>query len=268
MMLARKLTRMLRQIIFSLFAAVLTVPADETLPVLKVKDEIYTNVTITTVTATDISFMHSRGIGNAKLKNLSPELQKYFRYDEEKSVQKEQEQAQANSEFRKTLADQKPTRQPATNSEKQISAADDFVAPQLHARSYRGHLAPTFVVEKWIAEPSDITGKFLLIDFWATWCGPCRASIPELNAFHAKYKDRLVVIGVSDETERDVRKMTKPKIDYAVAIDTQQRMMRPLEIRGIPHCILVDPNGIVRYEGMPQYLNDQRLEHFLEKYSK
>ena len=60
--------------------------------------------------------------------------------------------------------------------------------------------------------------------------------------------------------------MTSPQINYAVAIDTQQRMMGTLEIRGIPHTILIDPKGIVRYEGMPQYLDDQKLEHFLDKY--
>jgi hypothetical protein len=43
-------------------------------------------------------------------------------------------------------------------------------------------------------------------------------------------------------------------------------MMRTLAITGIPHCILIDPKGIVRYEGMPQYLDGQKLEHFLDKY--
>jgi len=60
--------------------------------------------------------------------------------------------------------------------------------------------------------------------------------------------------------------MTDPHIDYAVAIDTRQRMMRTLAVTGIPHCILVDPHGIVRYEGMPQYLDAAKLEHFLAKY--
>ena len=43
-------------------------------------------------------------------------------------------------------------------------------------------------------------------------------------------------------------------------------MMKALAITGIPHCILMDPNRIVRYEGMPGYLDDARLEHFLDKY--
>jgi cytochrome c biogenesis protein CcmG/thiol:disulfide interchange protein DsbE len=146
------------------------------------------------------------------------------------------------------------------------AGGDDFVVPKLYAKSFRDKRAPFFVVEKWITPAPDTKGKFVLIDFWATWCGPCRESIPEINRFYAKYGDRMAVIGVSDEAEEDVRKMTSPQIKYAVAIDTRLRMMRTLGITGIPHTILIDPKGIVRYEGMPQYLDDQILEHFLEKY--
>src|ERR1043166_3397044 len=65
----------------------------------------------------------------------------------------------------------------------------------------------------------DTKGKFVLIDFWATWCGPCRKAIPELNAIHKKFGDKLVVIGISDESEEVVKKMTEPKIEYFTAID-------------------------------------------------
>ena len=122
---------------------------------------------------------------------------------------------------------------------------------QLWAKSFLNQKAPELQVEKWITKEPDRTGKFVLIDFWATWCGPCRAAIPELNAIHKKFGDKLVVIGLSDETEDKVKAMETPKIEYASAIDTKARMKKAVEVKGIPHVMLIDPDGIVRWEGFP-----------------
>jgi thiol-disulfide isomerase/thioredoxin len=256
--------------------------ADEKLAVMKVQDEVYTNVFVTSVTATDVYFTHAKGIGNAKLKNLTPELQKHFHYNAAKGSQAEKAQVQANIEYRKELLAAKPVAikipqdepeeptpvEPAPlNLSPTTGRGADFVAPELHARSMRGQRAPECVLEKWLTKAPDPTDKFVLINFWTTSCQPCCASIPALNAFYAKYRDRLVVVGISDETEAVVQQM-KSEINYSIAIDTQRRMESTLEITQIPHCILVDPCGMVRYEGMPQYLDDTKLEHLFVKYAK
>jgi cytochrome c biogenesis protein CcmG/thiol:disulfide interchange protein DsbE len=240
--------------------------ADEFLPLLKVNGDVYSNVTVITVTATDIFFTHANGVGNAKLKSLAPELQKHFHYDAAKSAQLEVKQAADNAQYHKYVLSVKPPAAVQEPPQAAVSSDDDFVAPKLYARSVRGHAPPPFAVEKWLTPQPDITGKFVLVDYWATWCGPCRRSIPELNAFFEKYHNRLVVIGITDETEDAVRRMTDPRIEYAVAIDPQARMMRALAITGIPHCILIDPHGIVRYEGMPGFLDEQKIEHLFVKY--
>jgi len=131
--------------------------------------------------------------------------------------------------------------------------------------------APDLVVEKWLTPEPDRRGKFVLIDFWATWCPPCRAAIPELNGYQKKFGDKLVVIGISDETEEAVRRLTDPKIEYAIAIDTQARTKKAVEVTGIPHVLIIDPHGIVRWEGFPflagYELNEKVVADVIARYS-
>ena len=233
-----------------------TARADESFPSLKVKDQVYTNVTVTMVTPTDIYFTHAQGLASARLKDLDSELQKHFHFDPAKSARIEQADVKATADFKAQLAQQKP------------AAGSDFVAPKLLARSIRGQPAPKLVIEKWLTRPPGTDGKFILLDFWSTRFEPCRRSIPELNRFQKEFASRLAIIGVSGETEEVVRSMKSPVIDFAVAVDPAAHTARKLEITGVPHCILIDPSGIVRYEGNPLYLNDAILKQFLDKYSK
>lgn len=143
---------------------------------------------------------------------------------------------------------------------------------QLWAKSFLNEKAPEIVVEKWLNGPPDTEGKFILIDFWATWCGPCVKVIPELNSFQEKFKDKLVVIGISDETQEKVEKLKKPSIQYYSAIDTQKRLATIYEVKGIPHCVIINPEGIVVWEGFPALqgyeLTEKTIEDLLKENEK
>lgn len=122
---------------------------------------------------------------------------------------------------------------------------------RLWARSFLWEQAPPLAVEKWLTPQPDMQGKYLLIEHWATWCGPCRRSIGLLNEIHRRFQDQLVVIGISDESEGAVRALESPRVEYPVAIDPQARMKMALGVVGIPHVIIVEPQGFVVWEGFP-----------------
>jgi peroxiredoxin len=112
----------------------------------------------------------------------------------------------------------------------------------------------------------DMEGKPLLLEFWVTWCPPCRTSIPHLNEVHAKFKDRgLQVVGVTDEPNAVIKKFQKEvPMDYAVATDTGGRLNEKMGVSGIPTAFLVNKSGEIVWEGHPMQLRDEDIEKILE----
>lgn len=118
----------------------------------------------------------------------------------------------------------------------------------------RGKKAPKIEADKWLVGGApDMKGKVVLVDLWATWCPPCRDLIPELNDLAAKFKDDVVVIGISDEKPETVTKFLKTtSAKYHVGVDPKQRVLKALDVQGIPHVLVITPDGIVRWQGFPQ----------------
>jgi len=98
-----------------------------------------------------------------------------------------------------------------------------------------------------------------VVEFWATWCGPCRTSIPHLTELQKKFKDKHVVfIGISDEDKGEVAPFVKEmaaKMDYIVACDkdrqTSTGYMKAYDQSGIPTAFIVGKNGKVLWFGHP-----------------
>jgi cytochrome c biogenesis protein CcmG, thiol:disulfide interchange protein DsbE len=143
--------------------------------------------------------------------------------------------------------------QPAKDKPAPPQAAwPEHIRKEMYGEDIRGKKAPAFVVEKMLTAKPEREGKVVLIDFWATWCGPCRELIPELNEFQEKFKDDLVVIGVSDEKAATVEQFMKTtQMNYTSAIDTKARMKKAIKVKGIPHVLIISTDGIVRWQGYP-----------------
>lgn len=143
--------------------------------------------------------------------------------------------------------------EPAAPTTTQASAGwPKAVEKNLYANDFRGKKAPEFAVGEWLTDEPKREGKVVLIDFWATWCGPCVKAIPHMNEFQEQFKDDLVVIGVSAEEPSTVKGfMETTEMHYPQAIDQKRTMSDVIGIKGIPHVIVISTDGVVRWQGFP-----------------
>jgi len=95
---------------------------------------------------------------------------------------------------------------------------------------------------------SELRGKVVLLDFWATWCPPCRKELPEVDKLRQQYADKgLVVLGINDEDSGTVKSFLK-KHEYGlpVLMDSKRDVHRMYGARAIPTVIIVDKNGVIK----------------------
>ena len=110
-------------------------------------------------------------------------------------------------------------------------------------------MAPNFVLTSTTGKNiklSDYRGKVVIVDFWATWCPPCRKGIPDLIELQKQFKNNLVVIGISldQNTKADVIPfMKKIGINYPVVYGDNQVVMDYGSINAIPTSFVIDQNG-------------------------
>ncbi len=107
-----------------------------------------------------------------------------------------------------------------------------------------------------------LRGKVVLVNFWATWCPPCRKEMPDLNVLYQRFKDRgLVILAISDEEASVVKPFiaTQQKVTYPVLLDPGGKVTERFQVQGIPKTFIYGRDGKLAAQSidmrtMPQFL--------------
>jgi thiol-disulfide isomerase/thioredoxin len=127
-----------------------------------------------------------------------------------------------------------------------------------------GKAAPEIQAAYWINTPglklADLKDKIVVVEFWATWCPPCRKSIPHLIELNKKYAGQVTIIGLSDETQDKVAPFVKQmNMDYAVGGGS--KTLNAYGVSGIPTVFVIDTTGKIAWQGHPM---DDQFEKALD----
>ncbi len=200
--------------------------ADDKFPVLKVGDDTYSNVTVLTVTSTDICFKYPGGIANVKLKDLSPELQKHFHYNATTAQETEKNQIDANARYYETI-DSQPKVSPPN---------EDRPAPKPGAAPAADGMWRTDLPGALAQAKSE--NKLVLLDFtgsdWCRWCMKFEHDIIETDQF-TKYANQKLVLVKLDFPSKTPQDPDLKKANAALA--------KQFDIHGYPTYVLLDANG-------------------------
>ncbi|MCA9608878.1 MAG: TlpA family protein disulfide reductase [Myxococcales bacterium] len=119
-----------------------------------------------------------------------------------------------------------------------------------------GREAPALALPPVEGEPVELAslrGHVVLLDFWASWCGPCRMSIPALNEVHARYGDRIQMYGVNVDHGLDAAGVVRAHRSFGATFpslrDVRGEAQTAFEVQSIPTLVLIDRAGVIRYVG-------------------
>lgn len=115
------------------------------------------------------------------------------------------------------------------------------------------HLVPDFTLKRMNGENlrlEELRGQVVLINFWASWCGPCRQEMPVLQKIHERYTPlgfTVLGINVDEAPEKAKRIVDRMTIDFPLLLDTNQIVSETYNVDAMPFSVLVDREGNVRY---------------------
>jgi peroxiredoxin len=93
-------------------------------------------------------------------------------------------------------------------------------------------------------------GRVVMVNFWATWCGPCRQEMPHLNRLYGKYRDAgfvLLAVNIDEDQAKAIALATRLGLRFPVLLDTDKKVSRLYDLSTMPSTVLIDRDGRMRY---------------------
>ena len=108
----------------------------------------------------------------------------------------------------------------------------------------------------------DLTGKVVVVNFWATWCPPCRKEMPDLETLYKRFKNQgLVILAISDEDPGKVKPfVAQEKVSYPILLDPGRKVNQLFEVEGIPKSFVYDRTGKLVAQSIDMRTQKQFLE--------
>ena len=128
-----------------------------------------------------------------------------------------------------------------------------FTASSIAASSLEGQSAPDFVLKSATGENlrlSEYRGDVVMINFWATWCGPCRQEMPLLDDLYGRYQRvgfNLLGVNIDDDSRRAMQMVKELGVNFPVLFDESKEVSKLYQVEAMPVTVLVDREGTVRH---------------------
>jgi len=128
-----------------------------------------------------------------------------------------------------------------------------FAATSLAASDLIGQSAPDFALKSSSGENlrlSEYRGDVVMVNFWATWCGPCRQEMPLLDQLYTRYQRvgfSLLGVNIDDDSSKAMNMVSELGVSFPVLFDARKDVSRLYEVEAMPVTVLIDREGMVRY---------------------
>ena len=119
--------------------------------------------------------------------------------------------------------------------------------------SLTGQTAPDFALKSSNGENlrlSEYRGDVVMINFWATWCGPCRQEMPLLDELHSRYERvgfSLLGVNIDDDSQKAMNMVSELGVSFPVLFDARKEVSKMYEVDAMPTTVILDREGTVRY---------------------